>query len=74
MAAWPTHIQRLSFEEVRQLQATLNELGFDAGPVDGIPGRGTKAALQRFQEAHGMPADGYPSKPALEAVLAAAAS
>ena len=74
VAAWPTHIQRLSFEEVRQLQATLNELGFDAGPVDGIPGRGTKAALQRFQEAHGMPADGYPSKPALEAVLAAAAS
>lgn len=74
VAAWPTHIERLSGEEVRLLQQTLNELGFDAGVVDGIAGRGTKAALQRFQKANGLVADGYPSRPALDAVLAAAGS
>ncbi|WP_084396371.1 lytic murein transglycosylase [Henriciella aquimarina] len=74
VAAWPKHIERLSTQEVMTLQETLNDLGFEAGPVDGIPGRGTKAALQRFQKAQGMPADGYPSGPALDAVLAAAGS
>lgn len=74
VASWPTHLQRLNSAEIRELQTALNELGFDAGVVDGIAGRGTKAALQRFQKANGLPADGYPTRPMLDAVLAAAAS
>ena len=74
MAAWPTDIPRLTNREVMTLQQTLNDLGYSAGPVDGIAGSGTKAALQAFQKDRGMVADGYASKPALEAVLAAAGS
>ncbi|WP_300391561.1 lytic murein transglycosylase [Henriciella sp.] len=74
VAAWPTDIPRLTNREVMTLQQTLNDLGYSAGPVDGIAGSGTKAALQAFQKDRGMVADGYASKPALEAVLAAAGS
>ena len=72
VAVWPTDIPRLSTQEVMTLQQTLNELGYSAGPVDGIAGSGTRKALQNFQKDRGMVADGYASKPALDAVLAAA--
>ena len=38
---------------IKQLQQTLNEKGFDAGPVDGIAGPRTQAALQKYQQAQG---------------------
>lgn len=31
------------------VQASLNRLGFDAGPVDGAPGRKTRSAVTQFQ-------------------------
>ena len=74
VAAWPTDLVQLSNQEIKQLQAGLNQLGFDAGSVDGIAGSGTRAALQRFQKANGLLADGYPSRPALDAVSAALGS
>lgn len=74
VAAWPTDIPRLSTQEVMTLQQTLNQLGYSAGPVDGIAGTGTRKALQAFQKDRGLVADGYASKPALDAVLAAAGS
>jgi membrane-bound lytic murein transglycosylase B len=46
------------------LQERLNTLGFDAGPVDGLPGPKTRAAIRSFQKAAGLPPDGHPS-PAL---------
>ncbi|MDJ0920342.1 MAG: lytic murein transglycosylase [Henriciella sp.] len=72
IAAWPTHLGQLNRRDVMLLQDTLNQLGFDAGPVDGIAGRGTKAALRSFQSANGLIADGYPTRQALDYVLAAA--
>jgi len=72
VAVWPTDIPRLSTQEVMTLQQTLNALGYSAGPVDGIAGSGTRKALQDFQKDRGMVADGYASRPALDAVLAAA--
>ena len=74
VASWPRDVPRLTNEQVKTLQATLNELGYEAGPVDGIVGSGTRGALQAFQKANGMMADGYVSKPALDAVLAKARS
>jgi peptidoglycan hydrolase-like protein with peptidoglycan-binding domain len=39
---------------VRVLQGHLNYRGFDAGVVDGIFGRRTKAAVEKFQKTQGF--------------------
>ncbi|MEM9782667.1 MAG: peptidoglycan-binding protein, partial [Pseudomonadota bacterium] len=41
-----------------QLQRNLNALGFDAGPVDGLPGRRTRAAVSAYQSSRGFRATG----------------
>ena len=68
IASWPTHLSPLTVSEIKILQAALNAQGFDAGGVDGIPGRKTKGALQAFQKSRGLVADGYPTKQALALV------
>lgn len=40
-------------DEVRQLQLALKAAGFDPGPIDGIWGPRTQAALQAYQAATG---------------------
>lgn len=57
----PGDVPKLSRDEVEALQKRLNEKGFEAGPVDGIPGPSTRAAIRRFQKSRGMIADGFPS-------------
>ena len=69
---WPTEIQMLTQQQARDLQAGLNKLGFIAGSVDGIIGRGTRGALQKFQASKGLVADGFPTLPMLEQVQLAA--
>ena len=71
---WPTEIQMLTQQQARDLQAGLNKLGFSAGSVDGIIGRGTRAALQKFQISKGLVADGFPTLQMLEQVQIAAAA
>jgi hypothetical protein len=39
-------------------QQALAILGYDPGPIDGLPGRRTMAALKRFQAEEGLVADG----------------
>ena len=41
-------------QTVRVIQGHLNHRGFDAGVVDGIFGRRTKAAVKKFQESQGF--------------------
>ncbi len=41
-----------------EVQAKLNALGYNAGPVDGIAGRGTRNALAAFQRDRGVVASG----------------
>ncbi len=43
---------------VRYVQQALAELGFDAGPVDGLMGPRTRAGLRAYQRAESLPADG----------------
>lgn len=44
--------------EIHDLQAVLNRLGFDAGPVDGVMGRKTREAIRLFQEGYELPVTG----------------
>jgi hypothetical protein len=50
--------QGCSGDDVRQLQETLNKLGFKCGNPDGIFGAKTKTAVMAFQSAYGLRADG----------------
>lgn len=43
------------------IQQLLTDLGYDPGPVDGKPGRRTRAAIRAFQETEGLTTDGKPS-------------
>jgi membrane-bound lytic murein transglycosylase B len=56
----------LSRDQVMAMQRLLNQLGHDAGSVDGLPGPSTRAAIRRFQQARDLPADGHPSVDLLE--------
>jgi membrane-bound lytic murein transglycosylase B len=51
----------LTTAQMKTLQTSLNELGFDAGNPDGLPGPRTQTALRLYQVKHQLPADGYPS-------------
>lgn len=44
--------------DVAIVQSVLNRFGFNAGPVDGIFGPQTRAAVMRFQASRGLAADG----------------
>ena len=58
----------LSHTQLAHLQQKLTELGFDTGAADGLAGIKTQSAIRRFQVAHQLPADGYPSAPLLSHV------
>ncbi|MGB9344927.1 MAG: peptidoglycan-binding protein [Ilumatobacteraceae bacterium] len=49
---------QLRGDDVAQLQAALNHLGFDCGRPDGIMGPATARALEDFQRNSGLTADG----------------
>lgn len=51
----------LSTVQLQGMQQALNELGFDAGTVDGVLGPRTQSAIRRYQDSHQLPTDGYPS-------------
>ena len=55
---------------VRGVQARLRELGFDPGPIDGVQGTRTIAAVKNFQAARGLVVDGIVG-PATKAALSA---
>ncbi len=62
----------LSRTERVELQTLLNKLGFDSGNPDGIIGINSRQAVRSFQQAQGLPADGYPNDALLEHVRKAA--
>jgi membrane-bound lytic murein transglycosylase B len=61
LAARTGEIGALSTAQLQAMQQALNDLGFDAGTPDGLPGPRTQNALRRYQIAHQLPADGYPA-------------
>ena len=46
--------RRLGTEEIREVQAKLQELGHDPGPVDGLHGPQTVSAVKRYEIALGL--------------------
>jgi membrane-bound lytic murein transglycosylase B len=54
-------LDALSYNQVWALQAKLNELGFDCGKPDGLPGQNTQKAIRLYQASHALPQDGYAS-------------
>ena len=49
-----------------KVQQALKEKGHDPGPVDGIPGPSTRAALQAFQKSEGLDPSGRLDRGTLE--------
>lgn len=71
-AAWPKHDRMLSRTERFELQTLLNQLGFPSGKPDGIIGVNSRQAVRSFQQAQGLPADGYPNEALLKKLRQAA--
>ncbi len=65
---WPTQIGSLHREQTLELQTLLNNLGYEAGPADGLFGAGTRRAVRAFQAAQSSPADGFPTLALLDQV------
>ncbi len=53
-----------------ELQRRLKALGFDPGPIDGIPGRLTAAGVRAFQAARGLPQTGIADAATVRALAA----
>ena len=53
---------------VKQIQQGLKDLGYDPGPVDGLYGGKTKAAIEALQRDSGMPPDGQASQAVLDLI------
>jgi membrane-bound lytic murein transglycosylase B len=66
--SWPTGDRPLSRTERFELQERLTAMGFDTNGIDGILGRQSRLAVQKFQQSRGLTADGYPSARILEAL------
>lgn len=63
---------RMSAREMNSaIQSGLNELGYDAGPADGVMGGKTRAAIRDYQKDRGARVDGQPSRALLDDVTAA---
>ena len=55
-------INKLTINEVKQLQQRLQTLGFDVGERDGIIGKKTRKAVKIMQQRMKLPADSYPDR------------
>lgn len=57
-----------TLEQLKQLQTTLNQLGFDVGNPDGIMGPATRKGIRDFQASINLTADGFPNTKVVEAL------
>ncbi|WP_373635137.1 lytic murein transglycosylase [Yoonia sp. SS1-5] len=63
---WPAGERSLRRAERVELQQRLTAAGFSTGGVDGKIGPNSSAAIRRYQQSVGLPADGYASLRLLE--------
>ena len=67
--AFPPDASGMTIADRQKLQQRLTAAGYDTGGSDGVIGGKTKAAIEAFQRARGLPVTGEPSL-ALLALLA----
>ena len=60
----------LTRDDRRRIQRALSVRGFDPGPMDGLFGRGTRAAIRDWQAAGKLPATGHLDADAVKLLLA----
>jgi len=58
VAAAPPPINLRSRNTIRWVQASLQQLGYDAGKVDGAVGRRTAVAIKKYEKDNGLPITG----------------
>jgi len=58
LCAVPAMLGAQSSDEVRQAQQALKDKGLDPGPVDGVDGPRTRAAVREYQKQQNLTADG----------------
>jgi len=64
--------RRTGRERLKDVQSLLNQLGFEAGDVDGYMGSATAKAVQGFQSQHEMPTTGIVTDELITALYSAA--
>ena len=63
---WSDRPAPLTVVETQFIQTCLTQQGYDTHGADGIWGRNSRAALQKWQADQEMIADGFPTHSALE--------
>ncbi len=71
VTAWPTDDPGLSRAERRELQELLLGRGYDIGDADGMIGSRTRAAIETYQAAAGLPVDGHAGQRVLKSLRGA---
>jgi peptidoglycan hydrolase-like protein with peptidoglycan-binding domain len=56
--AQPARSSESDRADVERVQKALKQMGHDPGPIDGVIGSQTSAALRAYQKAHGLSATG----------------
>ena len=74
ISTWPTDDPGLSRKESREVQESLNLLGYNAGIVDGIIGDGTRRVIQKYQSDMGIKIDGKAGKKLHQRLMTSSAS
>ena len=62
----------MTWVEIREIQGRLRGFGYEVGPLDGVVGRQTTAAIRQFQAALALPATGTPDRDLLQRLRAKA--
>lgn len=70
---WPTDDPGLSRKEAREVQESLNLLGYDVGKVDGVIGDGTRRAIKLYQYDLGLEPNGKAGQKIHEQLMSSSA-
>ena len=64
-ASWPRGYTPVSFEERKEIQRRLQQMGYPLEKIDGIIGPNTTKSIMNFQQSAGMKTDGFASREVL---------
>ena len=68
---WPKSDKRVGRTDLIKMQEKLTKLGYDTKGADGVIGPNSRKAVQAWQAAHHLPADGYIERRLFNKIMAA---